>query len=152
MQTLDERTIAHPFLEGLSARHLEMLNNYAMKVEFEAGEPLFHEGDPANRFYLIMEGAVALECDTGEHRPVLIQTLGAGEVLGWSWLLPPYYWHFNAHAVRPTRAVFFYGTRLREECERDHHFGYELMKRTAAVVIQRLQSTRRRLMAARKQE
>ena len=150
MQTLPEGVIAHPFLKGLSTPHLEILGSCAREVAFGADERLFREGDPANRFYLILEGEVALESDAGERDPVLIQTLGAGEVLGWSWLLPPYYWQFNARAVRPTKAVFFYGTRLREACERDHDLGYELMKRTAAVVIQRLQAARRQLVAAQK--
>ena len=150
MQTLPEGIIAHPFLKGLSAHQLQILGDCAMEVAFSAGERLFREGDPANRFYLIVEGEVVLESDAGERDPVLIQTLGAGEVLGWSWLLPPYYWQFNARAVRPTKAVFFYGTRLREACERDHDLGYELMKRTAAVVIQRLQAARRQLAAAQK--
>ena len=71
----------------------------------------------------------------------------AGEVCGWSWLFPPYHWHFDARAVEPTEAIFFYGTRLREQCENDHDLGYELMKRMASVIIRRLQTTRRHLLA-----
>ena len=67
-------------------------------------------------------------------------------MLGWSWLFPPYYWHFDARAVKPTTAIFIYGTRVRELCENDHDLGYELMRRTAEVVIGRLQSARRRLV------
>ena len=70
-------------------------------------------------------------------------------MLGWSWLFPPYYWHFDARALEPTTAIFFYGTRLREQCEQDHDFGYEIMKRMTQVVIQRLQATRKQLLKAR---
>ncbi|HTX21808.1 MAG TPA: Crp/Fnr family transcriptional regulator [Candidatus Aquilonibacter sp.] len=142
------RLAAQPFFKGLSGQHLELLLGNSMPVDFPAGKSIFREGQLANRFYLILEGEVALESAAGEMDgdPELIQTIGAGEVLGWSWLFPPYYWHFDARAVTPVKAVFFYGTRLREQCEHDHEFGYELMKRTAEVVIGRLQATRRRLL------
>ncbi len=136
----------HPFLRDLKPRHLQLLAENALVMQFEIGQLIFREGDPANRFYLIIEGRVALESHRREKHAVRIQTIGAGDALGWSWLFPPYYWHFDARVLDPTKAVFFYGTRLREECETDHDFGYELMKRTAETVIKRLQATRRRLL------
>jgi hypothetical protein len=78
----------------------------------------------------------------------VLQTIGANDVLGWSWLFPPYYWHFDARATKPTKAIFFYGTWLRENCERDHDFGYEMMKRMSAIVIQRMQAARKQLAQA----
>ena len=120
-----------------------------MQSQFNAGELIFREGDPANRFYLIQRGQVALESSLKDRPAVRIQTIGAGDVLGWSWLFPPYYWHFDARTLEPTSAIFFYGTRLREECEKDHDLGYELMKRMAGVVLQRLQATRRQLLEER---
>jgi CRP/FNR family transcriptional regulator, cyclic AMP receptor protein len=75
-----------------------------------------------------------------------IQTLGPGDDLGWSWLFPPYYLHLSARALEPTRTIFFHGTRLREQCEQDHDLGYQLMKRIAEVLIQRLRATQQRLM------
>jgi len=75
-----------------------------------------------------------------------VETIGAGSVLGWSWLFPPYYWHFDARAITPIKAIFLYGTRLREQCETNHELGHELMKRISEVVIERLQATRRRLI------
>lgn len=142
------RLQTHPFLEGLSARHLQTLLASAMPSRFEVGQMIFREGDLANRFYLILQGAVALETFTRARGKLLIQTLGAGEVLGWSWLFAPFKWHFDARAIEPTEAVFFYGTRLREQCEEDHDLGYELIKRAAQVMMQRLQATRRRLLVA----
>jgi CRP-like cAMP-binding protein len=99
---------------------------------------------------LILKGEVALETSVKEGGIIPIQTLGGGDVLGWSWLFPPYYWHFDARAVSATETVFFYGTRLRERCEEDHDLGYELIKRMAHVVIRRLQATRRQLVASTK--
>lgn len=127
--------------------HVDILSECAMETEFAEGQLIFREGDLANRFYLIVDGAVALESGA-RGRKVLIETLGRGDALGWSWLFPPYYWHFSARALKPTRAIFFYGTRLRAQCDEDHDFGYELMKRMASVVVRRLQSARERTAEA----
>jgi CRP/FNR family cyclic AMP-dependent transcriptional regulator len=144
--SLDTLISEHPFLRGLSSEHLSILTDCAMFSEFTEDQLIFSEGDPANRFYLILEGKVTLESHVRDSGTVPIQTIGAGDVLGWSWLFPPYHWHFDARALEPTRAIFFYGTRLREKCDQDHALGYELMKRTAEVVIKRLQATRRQLL------
>ncbi len=117
-----------------------------MFIRFKAGELIFREGDPANRFYLVIGGKVAVESHVRDSAAMTILTSGEIEVLGWSWLFPPYYWHFGARAVEDTEAVFFYGTPLREECEADHDLGYALMKRLAEVMLIRLQATRRRLV------
>jgi CRP-like cAMP-binding protein len=117
-----------------------------MPAHFTTGEMIFKEGDPANRFYLIQKGKVALECYTKEKGETLIQIISSGDVLGWSWLFPPYCWHFNARALEPTEAIFVYATPLREECESDHELGYELFKRMAEVMLARLQATRRQLL------
>jgi CRP/FNR family transcriptional regulator, cyclic AMP receptor protein len=137
---------AQPFFQGLRSEHLQVLVADAMPAEFKAGEPIFDEGGPANRFYLIRSGTVELQWPIdSEHPPITIDTVQAGGVLGWSWLFPPYCWHFDARAITPVKAIFFYGTRLREQCEADHELGYEIMKRVSAVVVERLQVTRRRM-------
>jgi CRP/FNR family cyclic AMP-dependent transcriptional regulator len=135
----------HRLFKDLAPRYLALLAEVAMFKEFPAGEVIFREGDPANRFYLILEGEVALESAPPDRAPVVLQTIGRDDVLGWSWLFPPYYWHFDARATVPTKAIFFYGTWLRENCERDRDFGYEMMKRMSAIMIERLQATRRKL-------
>jgi CRP/FNR family transcriptional regulator, cyclic AMP receptor protein len=141
------RAIAdHRFLKGISDQHLETLANAAMFKEFAPGEWIFREDDMANRFYLILEGTVTLEAKEREAEAIAIEQIGAGEALGWSWLFPPYCWHLDARAIEPTKAIFFYGTRLRDEVEKDHSLGYELMKRMADVVIHRLQATRKQLV------
>ena len=135
----------HSFLAGMSAGHLKTLAEQAMHAQFKAGKGIFAAGDPANRFYAIEQGRIAVESASASG-PMLIQMLGDGDVLGWSWLYPPFYSHFSARALQPTSAICFYGTRLREACESDHDLGYELMKRVTRVVIQRLQATRRQLL------
>jgi CRP/FNR family transcriptional regulator, cyclic AMP receptor protein len=146
MNATEIALVEHPFLKNIGPRNQKILADSAMHVKFEPGEIIFQEGDLANRFYLIESGKVALEASKRDEEPKLIQTIGAGDVLGWSWLFPPYYWHFDARAVEPIKAIFFYGTRLREQCEQDHDLGYELMKRMSEVVIQRLQATRKMLL------
>jgi len=137
----------HPFFAGMSAEQLRLLAKHAMRVQFEPGQIVFKTGDPANRFYLIEHGRVALEAPS-EQGPVLIQIIGEGDVLGWSWLFEPYLWHFDARALQPVSAIFFYGTPLREGLEGDHELGYALMRRISQVVIQRLQATRKHLIGA----
>jgi CRP-like cAMP-binding protein len=120
-----------------------------MRMHYDRGELIFRQGDPANRFYLIEQGSVSLESPRHDEPPVAVQIIGPGDVLGWSWLFPPYSWNFDARAIEPTTAIFLYGTRLLEQCEENRDFGYEMMKRMVAVVIHRLQSTRKRLLEAR---
>jgi CRP-like cAMP-binding protein len=147
-ETLAGLIAEQPLFKGLEPHYLALLAEVAMLKEFAADELIFREGDPANRFYVLLDGEVVLESAAREGKPTSVQTIGARDVLGWSWLFPPFYWHFDARAAKPTKAIFFYGTWLRENCERDHDFGYEMMKRMAAVMIQRLQATRKRLAEA----
>jgi len=140
--TFDPITVNHPFLKGLTAEQLEILAANALPAHFQAGEAIFREGEAANRFYLITKGAVLLEIYAKDRGSAVVEKIGAGDVLGWSWLFPPYYWRMDARAVEPTDAIFFYGTGLRQEAERNHDLGYELMRRVAAVAIQRLQAAR----------
>lgn len=136
---------SHPFLEGLSAEHLAVLQDCAMVTGFPAKHVIFRQGEIANRFYLVLQGHVVLEAEKGRTR-VRVDSISSGEVLGWSWLFPPYAWNFTAQTIEPVRAVFFYGTWLRERCASDPAFGYELMRRMAAVVIRRLTAARLQLL------
>lgn len=116
-----------------------------MNSSFSAREVIFRESDPANRFYLIRSGSVALETAQAEGEAIRISTLGPGDLLGWSWLFAPYRWQFSARALEPVSAVFFYGTRLREHCEADPELGFALVLGMAEVMMQRLQAARRQL-------
>jgi len=145
---LEAAVAAHPFVLGLSEHHIRLLADCAMQTRFAQGHIIFRQGETANRFYLIEQGNVALDSSANNDEPVTIDEIGAGDLLGWSWLFPPYVWHFSARAVEPTSAIFFYGTVLREYCERDQALGFELFKRMSEVMMRRLQSARARLLAA----
>jgi len=138
----------HPFVRGLSAETFATLAACAMLTSFEAGQLIFREGEVANRFYLLLEGGVQLEAEALDRPAVPVAQIGAGDVLGWSWLFPPYTWNFTARTMTPVKAVFFYGTWLRDRSETDLALGYELMKRTAVVLMRRLQATRQELVRA----
>lgn len=141
------RVALHPFLAGMNHAQLVLLTDCAIAVHFKKGQIIFREGEMANRFYLIESGKVVLESTVGHGDPVLVDTIGAGDLLGWSWMFPPYVWHFTARAAESTNAIFFYGTILREYCERDHSLGYELFKRMSTVMVKRLQGARENMLA-----
>jgi CRP-like cAMP-binding protein len=146
--SLQAQVAAHPFFIGMSEHHLRLLADCAMKIRFDPGQTIFREGESANRFYLIEQGEVELRSAAREGAPVVIETVRSGDLLGWSWLFPPQVWHFGARTVRPTSALFFYGTILREYCEKDHTLGYELFRRMSEVMTRRLESARTRLLAS----
>jgi len=144
MESLKQTLTQHPFLAGLERRHLGQLDALASHKSFKAHQMIFHEGDPANECYLICKGKVGIETALLGCDGIRIETLGAGEVLGWSWLLPPYELHYSARAMEPTQVIALDGKVLRTRCEEDHDLGYEIMKRFAMVIVQRLVATRAR--------
>src|SRR6516164_10203580 len=113
IESMATRVALHPFLAGMNPTQLALLTDCAIPVHFKKGQTILREGEMANRFYLIESGKVVLESGEGFGDPVIIETLGAGDLLGWSWMFPPYVWHFTARAAEPTNAIFFYGTILR---------------------------------------
>jgi len=146
MQTLEAILAGHPFFAGFEPRYMQFITGCASNVRFDAGEYIFHEGEPATHFYIIRQGKVALEAFAAQRGSITIETVEAGEVLGWSWLFPPYRWHFDARVVEPARAIALDGVCLRSKGEADHDLGYELVKRVAQIMMQRLQATRLQLL------
>ena len=145
-ESLERILAAHPFFKGMEPIYHQLFVDCASNVRFEAGEYIFREGEVANQFYLIRHGRVAVEVSTPERGPVIVQSLGEGEVLGWSWMMPPYRWHFDARAVELTRAIALDGRCLRERSEEDHDLGFQLMRRAAQVMEERFQATRLQLL------
>ncbi len=139
MKTLESMLAEHPFFQGLAPHHLHMIAHGASEDTFREQGYIFSEGEKARKFYAIYKGKVALEAFAAQRGPITIETLAGGEVLGWSWLFPPYRWQFSARVVEPTQVIVMDGVYL-------HDFGYELEKRVAQVVVQRLQATRRQLL------
>ena len=146
MRTLDELIGDSPVFAGLDPRHLELIAGCGRNDHVAAGAYLFREGGNADRFFLIREGGIALEVDAPGRGALVIETLHAGDVVGWSWLFAPYRWQFDGRAVEASRLVAFDGRCLRDKCEADHELGYQLMRRFAATAVARLQATRLQLL------
>jgi CRP/FNR family transcriptional regulator, cyclic AMP receptor protein len=138
---------AHPFLRGMPRRHLDALAEVGADVMFPAGHRIFEEGGFASRFWLIQSGHVALDMSVPGNGRVIIDDIGMGELLGCSWLFPPYLWAFGAVCTGPLEAFEFDAPAIRARCAADPAFGYELHERLIRVVASRLQSTRTRLIA-----
>ncbi len=146
MEDLSRLLRDHPFVRGLDEQKIEFLAACASNVRFGAGEYLVREGGEADASFLVRTGRAVLEIDVPGRGPAQIQTVEEGEVLGWSWLFPPYRWRFDARAVTPVRAFRIDGTCLRAKCEADHDLGYEVVKRLLYQVHRRLERTRFQLL------
>jgi CRP/FNR family transcriptional regulator, cyclic AMP receptor protein len=146
VETLEPLLTEHPFFRGLAPGDIQFLTGCAKNARFEAGQVIFREGEDADQFYLIRDGRVALENFTPGRGPAPILTLDAGDPLGWSWLVPPYKWRFDARAIETTRVFALDGKCLRGKCDQDPRFGYELLKRIAAIIAERLHATRLQML------
>ena len=146
METLERVLAGHPFFEGLESGYLKLLVGCASNVRFPADAYLFREGEEAHHFYLIRQGKIALEIYAPHCPPILVETLEEGDILGFSWLLPPYTWRFDARVIEPARAIALDGKCLRTKCDENHDLGYELLKRFSNIMDQRLAATRLQLL------
>jgi CRP/FNR family cyclic AMP-dependent transcriptional regulator len=146
-EALAARVMLHPFLAGMNRTQLALLTDCAIAAHFKTGETILRQGEFADRCYLIETGKVALESGGGFGEALVIETIGAGDLLGWSWMFPPYTWQFTARAIEPTTAIFFYGRSLREHCEKDHSLGYDVLKRISAVMVRRLQAAHNQMLS-----
>jgi CRP-like cAMP-binding protein len=144
--TIEKILADHPFFADLESHYPSLLVSCASNVRFEAAKYVLREGEEANEFYLIRHGRVAIEINPPQGKPIVVDTVGEGEILGWSWLLPPYTWRFHARAVEPTRAIALDGKCLRTKCEQNHDLGYELLKRFSQIMNRRLDATRIQLL------
>jgi CRP-like cAMP-binding protein len=146
MTTVLEMIRSHPFLGELSHDALTRLSGSARQRRFQGGARIFTEGGHADRFWLIRSGRVKLDTYVPGKGAVVIESLGHGTVLGWSWMFPPYRWHFGATAVEPTLTIELDGEGVRRILQADPDLGLELTGRFMRVVVDRLQATRVRLL------
>jgi CRP/FNR family cyclic AMP-dependent transcriptional regulator len=146
VQTLDQLIAQAPTFAGLGSSQLELIAGCGVNKHVEAGSYLLREGDAADRFFLIRQGSVALEVHAPGRGSIVIETLDAGDVVGWSWLFAPYRWQLDARAMEACRLIAFDGACLRGKCDADHELGYQLMRRFADHLVQRLQATRLQLL------
>jgi CRP-like cAMP-binding protein len=146
MSNVRARVEVHPFLAGLSAGHRAKLARHAAAASFAAGARIFGEGETAHAFWLIETGAVALDIQVPGRGDVIVETLPAGTVLGWSWLYPPYRWSFGARAQEQTEAIAFDAAAVRGQLDLDTAFGYAVLNSFTPVIVERLQATRVRVL------
>jgi len=146
MKTLEPLIAEHPFFKNLEKNYLELIVGCASNVRFDAGQFIFREGEEANQFYIVRQGKVVLEACPPGKKPIRLQTFSDGEILGWSWLVPPYHWQYDAQAVELTRAITFDGKCLRNKCREDHSFGYEILNRLVPVIGKGLEAARIQLL------
>jgi CRP/FNR family cyclic AMP-dependent transcriptional regulator len=143
---LRERLAAHPFAAGMTSAQVAQLSGCCIgMVTFEPDDIILRAGDQADRCFLILAGEVAIEV----HWPgggSIIQTIESGEVLGWSWMFPPYRWVFDGRALVTTTAIAVDGTSLRGLAERDPDLGFLIMSRVARLVVERLHATQLQLV------
>lgn len=136
----------HAFFAGLSPEFIGFLARCAREQPLQPGEVLFRQGERAHYFYLIQHGSIAIEIPAITGPTLQVQSLGAGQILGWSWLIPPYRWNFQSRAETSTTLLAFDGDAVRDRCEAEADFGYPLLKRFAALMAERLEVARQRLM------
>jgi CRP/FNR family cyclic AMP-dependent transcriptional regulator len=144
-RAMEAALAAHPFLKDLTARHVAALARCATERIFAAGDFIWRTGGSAEEFYLLTEGRVALEVHVVRQVGGRLATLHAGEVLGWSWVLPPRRWHLDARAIEQVRAIALDARGVRRECEHDHELGHLLMLRFVEAIGHRLIAARTRL-------
>ena len=148
--TLEKVLDEHPILRGMKEQHLRTLVETATVVRFEPGDVIFEEGEPARRFYMIRTGKVALQLVSYRVEPFTVMTLDEGDIIGWSWLFPPYRRKFTARALGVVRAISVDGKFVCEKCDEDHDLGYELMKRFAHIIENRVEALSVHLVAIEK--
>jgi CRP-like cAMP-binding protein len=144
--TLEQVLGAQAFFDGLSGEYIATLASVAEPVEVSIGRKLFHEGDVADACFLILEGDIALEMDVPGRGAHVVQTLHPGDMLGWSWLIAPYRYAYDAQALTGVKAIRFDAVALRAKKEADVGFGFEVMQRFAEVLVRRMQAARLQLL------
>ena len=140
METLEPIVSGLPFFRGMKPEHIQIITSHAANARYEAGDFLGRSGAPADRFWLIRQGRLALEIHAPGRGSLTVQTLSEDEVVGWSWLVPPYQLRFDIHAVTSTRVLVFDGKCLRGKFANDPELGYELLQRFSQVILRRLEA------------
>lgn len=140
MTPLELSLSRHPFFKEFGQAHLASIAACANTAIFDAGTFLFREGEPAHAFFAVQRGRVAIASITPHEGPLTIQSVGDGDLLGWSWLVPPYRWHFGARAIEATSVIAFNAACVREQIERDHELGFLIMRRFAQIMASRLEA------------
>ena len=143
---LEELLQRHPFFREMDPEVRKTVAGCATNERVEAGQYIFREGEMADKFFLLRDGKVALEISITGRRPLVVDTVGAGEVFGWNWIIPPYCWRADARATERSRLLSLDAKCLRGKMESDHRLGYEMYQRFFPVIARRLEGARLRLI------
>jgi CRP/FNR family cyclic AMP-dependent transcriptional regulator len=146
IRTVESLIAEQPFFEDMKQEYITSLAGCATNVHFQPRDTIFSQQEQADHFYIIKAGKVAIDINSVDRGVVTIETINAGKVIGWSWLFPPYIWHFGARAIEDTKAIAMDARCLRGKCEEDPAMGYELMKRFSAIMLRRMQRARLQLL------
>jgi CRP/FNR family cyclic AMP-dependent transcriptional regulator len=146
MRTLVELIEELPSLHALAPGHRALIAGCASNRVFSPGEALIREGEPADLFFILREGTVAIQTTVTGRGPVTLETLHGGELLGWSWLVPPFTYRFDARSQGVTHALAFDAACLRGKCDADPALGYDLLKVIAGAIAERTRDARLRLL------
>jgi len=146
-QSIEDYLSTHTFFSGLNDNFMKFLLNATTELQIKRGEVLFQQGGRADKFFLLRNGQVSIQVPALEGPALDIQTLGENQILGWSWLIPPYRWNFLARAVEDSDLLEFDGNAILARCEEDPEFGYELFKRFASLMSERLDAARQKMMS-----
>lgn len=146
METLEKLVASHPFCKDMKAEHIKILSELATQVHFEAEKMVLREGESADQFYLVFQGKATIEVYSPNRGPIKLQNVIGGDVLGWSCMIAPYQWRFDARTLENTDAVLIDAKKMREVCENNRDFGYEILKRITPILVKRLQMTRMQLL------
>ena len=136
----------HAFFSRMDSSFLKFLSNSVTELRIKKGDVLFKHGNRADKFYLLRNGQISIQVPALMGPTLEIQTLGEDQILGWSWLIPPYRWSFQARALEDSDLLEFDGSAILARCEEDPNFGYELFKRFAALMSERLDAARQKMM------
>ncbi len=145
-KTIRERLAEAPVFSGMNDQHLDSLASAAHEIQVENGTCLFRSGEPASKFYLLIEGEISIEIPAVSGPTLQVQRLTPVRVLGWSWLLPPFKWSFNAVAETGSTLLEFDGKAVLEQCESDPAFGFDVVKRFSGLMAERLEAAHRKMM------
>jgi CRP-like cAMP-binding protein len=146
IHTLETIIADHPMFAGLDSSFIDLAVGCASNIRIEPQAYITREGEESNQLFLIREGRVALEIHAPARKALVIETLGPGDIIGWSWLVPPHFWRFDARAINSTRLIALDAKCLRTKCEANHELGYEILKRFAPIIERRLEATRLQLL------
>jgi len=146
MESYTQTLLEHPFFQGMKEEDVRLVAECGKEVTFESEQVIFRQDEVAVRFFVILEGTVALQIRMAEQHPLTVQTLGDGTVLGWSWIFPHEEWKFDARVIDPVKAIVIDTRCLHTKVQEHPGLGYELFRRFAGIMAERLQATRMQLM------